>query len=272
MSQKIDTKTDQLLCEVEGQVATITLNRPEKRNALGDVITPALRFTLANLETNDDVRVIIITGAGKAFCSGGDVFSMKGKSEASERDRNDSIKDLQDKQRTLSLRLYHLSKPTIAVIPGAAAGAGMSLALSCDMRICGTSGFFVTGFGDIGLSGDYGGSWQLTRMVGPTKAKELYFTGRRIRAEEALSLGLINEVIEDDLLFEHATEVARLISSRSPKAISFMKQNINQALEDDFETCLDWEAVRQIYCMETKDFAEGVSAFREKRKPRFLGI
>ena len=105
MSQKIDTKTDQLLCEVEGQVATITLNRPEKRNALGDVITPALRFTLANLETNDDVRVIIITGAGKAFCSGGDVFSMKGKSEASERDRNDSIKDLQDKQRTLSLRL-----------------------------------------------------------------------------------------------------------------------------------------------------------------------
>ena len=251
MSQKIDTKTDQLLCEVEGQVATITLNRPEKRNALGDVITPALRFTLANLETNDDVRVIIITGAGKAFCSGGDVFSMKGKSEAS---------------------LYHLSKPTIAVIPGAAAGAGMSLALSCDMRICGTSGFFVTGFGDIGLSGDYGGSWQLTRMVGPTKAKELYFTGRRIRAEEALSLGLINEVIEDDLLFEHAKEVARLISSRSPKAISFMKQNINQALEDDFETCLDWEAVRQIYCMETKDFAEGVSAFREKRKPRFLGI
>ena len=87
-----------------------------------------------------------------------------------------------------------------------------------------------------------------------------------------MSLGLINEVIEDDLLFEHAKEVARLISSRSPKAISFMKQNINQALEDDFETCLDWEAVRQIYCMETKDFAEGVSAFREKRKPRFLGI
>ncbi|MBI36143.1 MAG: enoyl-CoA hydratase [Alphaproteobacteria bacterium] len=272
MSQKIDTKTDQLLCEVEDQVATIMLNRPEKRNALGDVITPALRSTLSNLETNDDVRVIIITGAGKAFCSGGDVSGMKGKKETSERDRNDIINDLQEKQRTLSLRLYNLSKPTIAVIPGAAAGAGMSIALSCDMRICGTSGFFVTGFGNIGLSGDYGGSWQLTKIVGPAKAKELYFTGRRIESKEALSLGLINEVIEDDLLFEHSKEVARLVASKPPKAISFMKLNINQASEDNFETCLDWEAVRQIHCMETKDFSEGVSAFQEKRKPKFMGM
>ncbi len=270
MARDVDTGTDQLLCRVEDHVATLTFNRPEKRNALGDIVTPALREMLLVLEADADVRVIVLTGAGKAFCAGGDVKGM-GSSVPDERSVDEKIRALQHRQQTLTLRLHELPKPTIAALPGAAAGAGMSIALACDIRIGATSAFYAPGFGAIGLSGDYGGSWQLTQIVGPAKAKEIYFTGRRVMAEEALALGLLNEVVADDELGKRTTEMARQIANGSPLAIRFMKQNINRALEADFKTCLDWEADRLVRVAQTEDHKEAVRAFIDKRPPVFRG-
>ena len=194
MSMAVDNGTDQLLCTVADHVATVSFNRPDKRNALDDIVTPALREILLVLEADPDVRVIVPTGVGKAFCAGGDVKGMGG-GAPDDRSVEDKIRTLQHRQQTLTLRLHELPKPTIAALPGAAAGAGMSIALACDIRIGATSAFYATGMAAIGFSGDYGGSWQLTQIVGPAKAKEIYFTGRRIHAEEALALGLLNEVV-----------------------------------------------------------------------------
>jgi len=270
MSRAVDTGTDQLLCAVADHVATVSFNRPEKRNALGDVVTPALREILLVLEADPDVRAIILTGVGKSFCAGGDVKGMAGGSP-DDRTIDDRIRALQHRQQTLTLRLYELAKPTIAALPGAAAGAGMSIALACDIRIGATSAFYASGFAAIGLSGDYGGSWQLTQIVGPAKAKEIYFTGRRVYAEEALALGLLNEVVADDDLATRAAELAKQIASGPPLALRYMKQNINRATQADFRTCLDWEADRLVRVAQTQDHKEAVRAFIEKRPPVFKG-
>lgn len=270
MVRAVDTGTDQLLCQVDGHVATLTFNRPEKRNALGDIVTPALREMLLVLEADPEVRVVVLTGAGKAFCAGGDVKGM-GSGAPDDRSLDDKIRALQHRQQTLTLRLFEMHKPTIAALPGAAAGAGMSIALACDIRIGGASAFFAPGFGAIGLSGDYGGSWQLTQIVGPAKAKEIYFTGRRIHAEEALALGMLNEVVPDEDFRARTAELAAEIAAGPPLAIRYMKQNINRATQADFKTCLDWEADRLVRVAQTEDHKEAVRAFIEKRKPEFRG-
>ena len=216
--QKLETGTDELLCYLNDAVAIISLNRPEKRNALGDTLTPALRETLSLLEDDERVRVIVITGVGTSFCAGGDVKSMNNqKNNCSSIE--EKIRDLQNRQNSLALRLYELSKPTIAALPGAAAGAGMSIALACDLRIGSSNSFFASGYARIGLSGDYGISYLLTNIVGPAKAKELMFTGRYVRSDEALSLGLLNEVVTDDALKTRTDELAKQISDGAPKAI-----------------------------------------------------
>ena len=266
----IDTGTDQLLCRVEEHVATLTFNRPEKRNALGDIVTPALRQMLLVLEADPDVRVVVLTGAGKAFCAGGDVKAM-GSGAPDERSLDDKIRTLQNRQQALTLRLHEMPKPTIAALPGAAAGAGMSIALACDLRIGGTTAFYAPGFAAIGLSGDYGGSWQLTQIVGPAKAKEIYFTGRRVHVQEALSLGLLNEVVPDEELQARTAALAAEIAAGPPLALRYMKQNINRATQADFTTCLDWEADRLVRVAQTEDHKEAVRAFIEKRKPVFTG-
>lgn len=271
MTQKIDTGTSQLICELKDHVATVKLNRPEKRNALGDIITPALRSILLDLDTNDEVRVVVLTGAGSAFCSGGDVAGMKSKNDEAPPKIDDVIRKLQCRQQTLTLRLHELSKPTIASIPGAAAGAGMSIALACDLRISAKSGFLTTGFAKIGLSGDYGGSWTLNQIVGPAITKELYFTGRRVYAEEALQLGLVNKVVEDSNLETTTLELATTIAKGPPLAIRYMKENINRAVVNELRTCLDWEADRLVRCARTNDHKEGVTAFLQKRLPDFRG-
>ena len=223
MVRAVETGTDQLLCQVEEHVATLTFNRPEKRNALGDIVTPALREMLLVLEADADVRVIVLTGAGKAFCAGGDVKGMGG-GAPDDRSLDDKIRALQHRQQTLTLRLHEMSKPTIGALPGAAAGAGMSIALACDIRIGAVSAFYAPGFGAIGLSGDYGGSWQLTQLVGPAKAKEIYFTGRRVHAKEALSLGLLNEVVPDEELQARTAELAAGIAGGQHQAIGHRAQ------------------------------------------------
>ena len=192
--EQIDTGTDELLCNVDERVATITLNRPEKRNALSDNLTPALRQTLLDLETRNDVGCIVITGSGTAFCAGGDIGGMAGgklPADAPRPTAEERTRTLIQKQETLTLRLADHAKPTIAALPGVAAGAGLSIALACDIRIAAASAFITTAFRNIGFSGDYGGSWLLTQLIGPSRTKDLYYTARRVQADEALQLGLL---------------------------------------------------------------------------------
>ncbi len=273
---KLDTGTEELLCLVENSIATITLNRPEKRNALSDSLTPALRQTLLEVEANPDVRVLVITGTGTAFCAGGDMGGLgknfAGRTPGGARATlEDGIRNLQHRQDTLTLRLYNFAKPAVAVLPGAAAGAGMSLALACDIRLASDTAFLAPGFANIGLSGDYGGSWFLTQLIGPGRAKAIYLTGRHVSSEEALSLGIFNEVVPFDELPSRAQELASAIASGAPLALRYMKENLNRAVVSDLKACLDMEADRTVRCTRTEDHLEGVNAFLEKRKPVFKG-
>lgn len=267
----IDTGTNELLCEIADGVGTVTLNKPDKRNALGDELTPALRAVLLTLEEDERCGAVIITGAGRAFCAGGDVSGMGGgrASDVPTRSHQDAVDELVQRQETLTLRLHELAKPTIAALPGPAAGAGLSIALACDMRVMADSVFVTTAFANIGLSGDYGGSWLLTRLVGPAIAKELYMTARRIPAEECLSLGIANRVVPFDELQETANELARGIANGPREAIRYMKENVNFAVGADLKASLAQEADRMVRCSRTDDHREAVRAFMEKRPPRF---
>ena len=272
--QQIDTGTDELLCNVDERVATITLNRPEKRNALSDHLTPALRQMLFDLETRNDVGCIVITGAGTAFCAGGDVGGMGNSKTAADTPRlttEERVRALIHKQETLTLRLADHAKPTIAALPGVAAGAGLSIVLACDIRIAAASAFITTAFRNIGFSGDYGGSWLLTQLIGPSRAKDLYYTARRVQADEALQLGLFNHVVADDELPSATLALARQIASGPPIALGYMKENINRAVTSDLRSCLAMEADRLMRCAATEDHKEAVKAFMEKRQPVFSG-
>ncbi|MGR8919166.1 MAG: enoyl-CoA hydratase-related protein [Gammaproteobacteria bacterium] len=269
----IDTGTPELLCEVSDGVATLTLNRPEKRNALSDRLTPALRAVLPLLDAREDVRVVVLTGAGRAFCAGGDVSEMGGGSLAADAERTFERKlaELIEKQRTLTLRLYELATPTVAALPGAAAGAGFSIALACDLRLAAASAFVTTGFGNIGLSGDYGASWLLGRLVGPAIAKDLFFTGRRVGAEEGLRLGIFNATAADEDFAMLVDETARRIAAGPPIALRYMKQHLNRAADTDLASCLAMEAEHLLRCAQTDDHREAVQAFLDKRPPEFRG-
>lgn len=272
----IETGTEELLCRLEDRVAIITLNRPKKKNALSDHLTPALRQTLLDLETKREVGCILITGSGDAFCAGGDIGGMGGNAskdeEVSERPTaEERVRALIHKQETLTLRLADHAKPTIAALPGVAAGAGLCIALACDIRVACRSAFVTTAYRNIGFSGDYGGSWLLTQLVGPSKAKELFFTGRRVQSDEALALGIFNNVFEDATFENEALDMAKQIASGPPIAIAFMKEHINRAVTGDLRSNLAMEADRLIRCAATSDHKEAVKAFMEKRTPVFTG-
>ncbi len=268
-----DTGTSELLAELSEGVLTITLNRPEKRNALSDNLTPALREALRLADTNTHVRCVLITGAGEAFCAGGDISGMASPSDPSAPPMGpeDRIRELRDKQRNLTLRLHELSKPTIAALPGPAAGAGLSIALACDIRIAAERAFMTTAFANIGLSGDYGCSWFMTHLIGPSLTRELFFTSRRVNSAEAKHLGLVNEVVANESLLEHSTNLARQIASGPPIALRYMKENLNRALNSDLATCLDMEADRMVRSARTEDHRSAVKAFMSKSKPTFVG-
>ena len=272
----IETGTEELLCRLEDRVAIITLNRPKKKNALSDHLTPALRQTLLDLETKREVGCILITGSGDAFCAGGDIGGMGGNAskdeEVSERPTaEERVRALIHKQETLTLRLADHAKPTIAALPGVAAGAGLCIALACDIRVACRSAFVTTAYRNIGFSGDYGGSWLLTQLVGPSKAKELFFTGRRVQSDEALALGIFNNVFEDAAFENEALAMAKQIAFGPPIAIAFMKEHINRAVTGDLRSNLAMEADRLIRCAATSDHKEAVKAFMEKRTPVFTG-
>ena len=274
MSLTINTGTDELLCLIDDRVATITLNRPGKRNALSDSLTPALRGILLELDTRQDVGCIVITGAGSAFCAGGDISGMGavgGDPSALEPTIQERTRALQHKHDTLTHRLFDHSKPTIAALPGVAAGAGFCIALACDMRIAATSAFVTTAYRNVGFSGDYGGSWLLNQLVGPARTKELFYTARRVQSDEALALGIFNQVVADEDFLTETMNLAKHIASGPPIALGYMKENINAATGCDLRTSLNMEADRLIRCAFTQDHKEAVTAFMAKRAPIFSG-
>ena len=197
---EIDTGTTELLCSVRDGVALITLNRPEARNAMSDKLTPALRTQIRERGEDAGVGAILITGAGTAFCSGGDVKGMGGRGPRGQMTFEERLSDLRWRQAALTGALVAVRKPTIAALPGAAAGAGLAIALACDIRIAAQSAFVSTGYAKVGLSGDYGIAWLLTRAVGSARARELMFTAERVDAERCERIGLVNRVVPDDKL------------------------------------------------------------------------
>ena len=267
----IDTGTDQLHCEIIDRVAVITLNRPEARNALSDLLTRALRQQIAERGRDPEVGALLLTGAGKAFCSGGDVKGIGGRAGHDGQTADERFQTMRARHHEIAGALTSMRKPTIAALPGAAAGAGLAIALACDLRIAARSAFVSTGYARIGLSGDYGIAWMLTRAVGPARARELMLLGDRVTMERAEQLGLVNVVVDDDKLMSEAMQIARRLANGPAVAMRYMKDNLDEALEVDHATAIDREAERLIRASGSEDHKEAVAAFVAKREPAFKG-
>ncbi len=268
----IDTGTNELLCVIRDRVAVITLNRPEARNSLSDALTPALRTMIRTCGEDREVGALLLTGAGEAFCAGGNVKGMGAHRDPKklEMSFDDKVADLQERQRLLTGALVSVRKPTIA-LPGPAVGAGLAIAMACDIRIAARSAFVATGYARIALSGDYGIAWLLTRLVGTARARELMFTGDRVDAARAEAIGLVNRVVPDDKLQTEAFALAKSLAEGPRLALRYMKDNLDEAVLFDFETARDHEAERLVRLTTTADHKEAVQAFIEKRKAVFTG-
>jgi 2-(1,2-epoxy-1,2-dihydrophenyl)acetyl-CoA isomerase len=263
--------TQELLETVDNGIATLTINREESRNALSRDIMNALPEALTRLANDSSVRVVVLTGAGRAFCSGGDVKGFaKRVSGGDEQTFDQRVTDLRARMEVSRL-LHEMPKPTLAVIPGPAAGAGLSLALACDMRIAADDAKLTTAFSKIGLSGDFGGSYFLNHLVGAAMARELYFTGKVIKADEAQKMGMINRVVPFEQLAKAAKEYAQELAALPTVAVGYMKRNLNTALKGSLSDTLDAEAIHMIRTFETEDHKGAAAAFVEKRQPAFKG-
>ena len=256
-----------LLETVEDGIATLTLNRPENLNALSDGIRHGLLDALARLGADTTIGCIILTGAGRGFCAGGDVKTMGGRSAKVFEERATGIAN----SGRVPMLMHNTPKPIIGMINGVAVGAGLSMACACDIRVAARSARFGAGFIKIGLSGDWGGTWTLTRLVGTAKAREMFFTGDMIDAEEAARIGLVNKVVDDADLLSTTMTMARRIASMPHLALGYTKRNLAAAETGDFATSLDMEAFNQARCSQMEDHREAVLAFKEKRKPVFTG-
>lgn len=282
----LDTGSEDLLARVEDRVAVFTLNRPERRNAFSTEMVAALGRLLRQVEQDDEVGAVLLTGAGGAFSAGGDVkgFAAQsaatgGRAESSGPAAGPGLPSFFDRsvhaqrymQRETSGLLYSIPKPTLAALPGPAAGAGLALALACDLRMAARGSIMTTAFAKVGFSGDYGGTWFLSHLVGTGKAKELYFLSERIDADEALRLGILNWVVEPDELETRSLEMARRLAHGPSVAYRYMKENINRAIGGPLEDCMDLEVTHHQRCSFTEDHREAARAFVEKRTPVFRG-
>lgn len=269
----IDTGTNDLLATLDEGVLTLTLNRPEARNAMSGAMTAALASQLAWAELERSVKCIVLTGAGKGFCAGGDVKGMaaSGDGTVGENTIDGAIHRQRVNQRATAGKLFKMPKPTIAALPGAAAGAGLALALACDLRIMSSHAIMTTAFARVGFSGDYGGTYFLTQLVGSAKAREMYYLSDRVSAEEALRLGLTNWVCKPEDLAAKTGEIAGRLAAGPTVAYRYMKENLNRAMAGDVDDCLDLEATHHVHCGQTQDHREATKAFVDKREPVFTG-
>ena len=231
----------------------------------------ARQLEAAALEPN--VKCIVLTGAGRGFCAGGDVKGMaaSGDGTVGAATLEEAIHRQRVNQRDTAGALFKMPKPTLAALPGPAAGAGLSLALACDLRIMASTAIMTTAFARVGFSGDYGGTYFMAQLVGTAKARELYFLSERVSAEEALRLGLVNWICAPEDLVARTKEIARRLASGPAVAYRYMKENLNRAMNGDVDDCLDLEATHHIHCGQTEDHREASRAFVEKREPVFRG-
>lgn len=276
----LETGTDDLLAHVEDRVAVLTMNRPARRNALSGGMLAGLQKVLAEVELASDVGCVVLTGAGGAFCAGGDVKGMAGADGGPDGGGGETVRLTTDEaihrqrlsQRATSGKLYSMPKPTLASLPGAAAGAGLSLALACDLRIASENAIMTTAFAKVGFSGDYGGTYFMSKLIGAAKARELYMLSDRVEALEAERLGLINRVVPEDALEKETLALAHRLAHGPAVAYRYIKENLNRALEGaELGECLDLEATHHVHASFTQDHKNAAKAFVEKRKPVFEG-
>ena len=263
-----------LLESFKSGVATLTMNRPDARNALTPDMMQGLLSALPRLAADPTVRVVVLTGTGQAFCAGGDVKAFAKlaslSSAAGAMSFDQKVNDLRARME-VSRWLHEMPKPTLAVIPGAAAGAGLSMALACDLRIACDDAKLTTAFSKVGLSGDFGGSYFLNHLVGAAKARDLYFTGQVVRGDEAVKIGMVNRAVPFEQLAKAANDYALELASLPTIAIGYMKKNLNVALRGTLSDTLDAEAIHMISTFDTEDHKGAAKAFVEKRQPEFRG-
>ena len=259
-----------LLEEVADGVAVLTMNRPDRLNALSLPMLDAMAEALPRLAASEEVGVVILTGAGRGFCAGGDVKAMAEGLEAEGDTLEQRAQALRARMET-SRWLHEMPKPTIAMVRGAAAGAGLSLAMACDLRIASGNARFATAFARVGYSGDFGGSYYLTKLVGTAKARELYYTADILDAAHALALGLVNRVVPDGDLEKETRALAAKLSRGPRVAYRYMKRNMNAAESGTLAQLLDLEAWHHSRTGETEDHREAARAFVDKREPLFKG-
>jgi 2-(1,2-epoxy-1,2-dihydrophenyl)acetyl-CoA isomerase len=272
----LETGTTDLLAELEHGVAVLTLNRPERRNALSDAMIEALAATLAACDTDPGIRCIILTGAGGAFCAGGDVkaFAEAGALNVAgtgDTPLHEKIERQRRQQRATAGRLHEMPKPTIGCLEGAAAGAGLGLALACDLRIASETSVMVTAFARVGLSGDYGVTWFLTRMLGTARALELLLLSEKVTAEHAQRIGLVNRVTPPGEALNVSRQIAAALAAGPAVAHQAIKGNVSRAIGGDLMTCMDLEVSEAMRCAATEDHAAAVAAFAARQAPTFRG-
>jgi 2-(1,2-epoxy-1,2-dihydrophenyl)acetyl-CoA isomerase len=259
---------DELLVERKGNVAVLTLNRPEKKNALSMSLVQAIGDTIEKMQFDDEVRAVVITGAGEGFCTGADLTGGGG--------REDAFTPLGMRITCFAYSkmvssMWLLEKPIIGAINGAAAGAGCNFAFACDLLIASEKAKFIQVFVRRGLIADAGGTYFLPRIVGLAKAKELMFFGEDILPDQALELGLVNRVVPPEKLMEEAMAVAEHLAAGPTRAIGMMKSMLNKSFESDLMSALDREGSLQGIAVATQDVVEGVTSFMQKRPPEFKG-
>jgi len=259
-----------VLYETDGAIATVTLNRPGRLNAMNKELIVAMVETMERASSDPAIRVLILTGAGRGFCAGGDLAGFADGEFKEEQAIETKIADLRQSMRT-SQRLRESSFVSIAAINGACAGAGLSWALACDLRYAAQSAKFSTAFLNAGLSGDFGGTFSLTQIVGTAKARELYLLSDRFSAADAERLGIVSEAVPDEDLLAHVRGKALQMADAAPVALRCIKQNLNDATKLSMSEAMDNEADRHSRCGTTEDNTEAAKAFLEKRKPSFKG-
>jgi len=255
--------------QISDHIATITLNQPEKLNALNTLMRQEFLDAMLLSDSDADVRVIVITGAGRGFCSGGDLKAMnQAKSKGSRNAFNEKVTPVRDK---VVLAMRNATKPVIAAVNGPAAGAGMNIALACDIRIASKTARFGQTFSRRGLHPDWGGTYFLPRIVGMAKACELIWSGRMIDSDEALALGIVSELTEPDELMSRTLAMAKSFADGPPIAIQLAKRAMYKGENTDLREALEFETFAQNLAQGTEDAKEGIRAFVEKREPAFKG-